>query len=312
VITTLKKDFLSILDFSPDDLDACLALAKTMKTARSRRENGQRPLEGLHVALLFEKPSLRTRATLQIAIRELGGETIEPPPDVALGGRENPRDVARNLERWVAAAVIRTFAQARLQEFAAAATSLHVVNALTDEEHPCQALADVMTLEEHLGTLRNRTIAFVGDGNNVATSLAHAGVMRGARVRVASPRGFELPEKVRLECARIATAGGTVEVTSDPRDAVAGAHAVYTDVWTSMGQEAEAEARREVFGPFQVNAALMAGARPGALVMHCLPAHRGEEITDEVMDGPQSVVFDEAENRLHAQKGVLLWALGAG
>jgi ornithine carbamoyltransferase len=305
VITTLKKDFLSILDFSPDELDACLTLAKSMKTARALRQNGHQPLAGLHVALLFEKPSLRTRATLQIAIRELGGETIEPPPDVALGGRENPRDVARNLERWVAAAVIRTFAQARLQEFAAAAPSLHVVNALTDEEHPCQALADVMTLEEHLGSLRDRTIAFVGDGNNVATSLAHAGVMCGARVRVASPRGFELPAKVRQECERVAAAGGSVEVTNDPHAAVADAHAVYTDVWTSMGQEAEADARRKVFGAFQVNAELMAYARPGALVMHCLPAHRGEEITDEVIDSASSVVFDQAENRLHTQKALL-------
>jgi len=305
VITTLKKDFLSILDFTPEELDACLALARSMKAARALRQNGLRPLAGLHVALLFEKPSLRTRATLQIAVRELGGETIEPPPEVSLGGREDPRDVARNLERWVAAAVIRTFAQARLEEFAAAAPSLHVINALTDEEHPCQALADIMTLEEHFGSLRNRTIAFVGDGNNVASSLAHAGVIRGARVRVASPSGFELPAKVRLECERVAQAGGGLEVTGDPRAAVDGADAVYTDVWTSMGQEAEAEARRAAFVPFQVNGALMARARPGALAMHCLPAHRGEEITDEVIDSASSVVFDQAENRLHTQKALL-------
>ena len=313
MITTLKKDFLSILDFSPEELDACLTLARSMKAARATRQNGpapgesngHRPLAGLHVALLFEKPSLRTRATLQIAVRELGGETIEPPPEVGLGGREDPRDVARNLERWVAAAVIRTFAQARLEEFAAAAPSLHVINALTDEEHPCQALADIMTLEEHFGSLRSRTIAFVGDGNNVATSLAHAGVIRGARVRVASPPGFELPAKVRLECERIAQAGGGLEIISDPRAAVAGADAVYTDVWTSMGQEADAEARREAFAPFQVNGALMARARPGALVLHCLPAHRGEEITDEVIDSASSVVFDQAENRLHTQKALL-------
>jgi ornithine carbamoyltransferase len=305
VITTLKKDFLSILDFTPEELDACLALARSMKAARALRQNGLRPLAGLHVALLFEKPSLRTRATLQIAVRELGGETIEPPPEVSVGGREDPRDVARNLERWVAAAVIRTFAQARLEEFAAAAPSLHVINALTDEEHPCQALADIMTLEEHFGSLRNRTIAFVGDGNNVATSLAHAGVIRGARVRVASPSGFELPAKVRRECERVAQAGGGLEITGDPLAAVDGADAVYTDVWTSMGQEAEAEARRAAFVPFQVNGALMARARPGALAMHCLPAHRGEEITDEVIDSASSVVFDQAENRLHTQKALL-------
>ncbi|MGH9315435.1 MAG: ornithine carbamoyltransferase [Vicinamibacterales bacterium] len=305
MITALKKDFLSILDFSPEELDACLKLAGSMKAGRRLNQQGDRPLDGLHVALLFEKPSLRTRTTFQIAVRELGGEVIEPPAEVALGGREDARDVARNLERWVAAAVIRTFAQARLQEFAAAAPSLHVVNALTDQEHPCQALADLLTLEEHLGSVRGRMIAFVGDGNNVATSLAHAGVMCGARVRVASPRGFELPAKVLRECERIKRYGGAVEVTHDPRAAVAGADAVYTDVWTSMGQEGEAQARHEAFAPFQVNAALMAHAGSGAIVLHCLPAHRGEEITDEVIDSASSVVFDQAENRLHTQKALL-------
>jgi ornithine carbamoyltransferase len=306
MITAFKKDFLSIRDLSPEELDASLSLAASMKAARrARKRDLVRPLDGLHVALLFEKPSLRTRTTFQIAVRELGGQTIEPPPDVALSGREPARDVARNLERWVAAAVIRTFAQARLEEFAAAAPSLHVVNALTDEEHPCQALADVLTLEEYLGPVRGRTIAFVGDGNNVATSLAHVSVMRGAHVRVASPPGFELPAKVLRECAEMSRFGASVEVTNDPRAAVKGAHAVYTDVWTSMGQEAETEARRETFAPFQVNAPLMAHACRGALVMHCLPAHRGEEITAEVIDSASSVVFDQAENRLHTQKALL-------
>jgi ornithine carbamoyltransferase len=306
MITAFKKDFLSIRDLAPEELDASLSLAASMKAARrARKRDAVKPLDGLHVALLFEKPSLRTRTTFQIAVRELGGETIEPPPDVALSGREPAQDVARNLERWVAAAVIRTFAQARLEEFAAAAPALHVVNALTDEEHPCQALADLLTLEEHLGPVRGRTIAFVGDGNNVATSLAHVAVMRGARVRVASPSGFELPAKVLQDCAEMSRFGGVVEVTNDPRAAVSGADAVYTDVWTSMGQEAEADERREIFAPFQVNAALMAQARRGALVMHCLPAHRGEEITAEVIDSAASVVFDQAENRLHTQKALL-------
>jgi ornithine carbamoyltransferase len=301
------KDFLSILDMSPEELEACLRLAAALKVARrggAPSPIGQ-PLAGRHVALIFEKPSLRTRATFQIAVRELGGEVIEPPPEVALSGREALRDVARNLERWLAGAVIRTFGQDRLAEFAAAAPSLHVVNALTDEEHPCQALADVLTLEERWGSLRGRTIAFVGDGNNVATSLAHAGAMRGARVRVASPPGFELPARVVEACADCARSGGAVEVMGDPRAAVAGADAVYTDVWTSMGQEQEAAARREAFAPYQVNATLMAGAAPGALFMHCLPAHRGEEVTDNVIDSPSSVVFDQAENRLHAQKALL-------
>jgi ornithine carbamoyltransferase len=254
---------------------------------------------------LFEKPSLRTRATFQIAIRELGGEVIEPPADVALGGRESIADVARNLERWVSAAVVRTFAQARVVDFARAAPCLHVVNALTDEQHPCQALADLLTLEERWGSVRGRTIAFVGDGNNVATSLAHGAVMRGARVRVGSPPGYELPEQVIRECEAAAHSGGAVEITNDPVAAVAGADAVYTDVWASMGQEAEADARQEAFEPFQVNGALMAHAAPRALFMHCLPAHRGAEVTDEVIDSASSVVFDQAENRLHTQKALL-------
>jgi ornithine carbamoyltransferase len=312
VIAAASKDFLSILDLSPDELDACLRLAAAMKASRRvgpstglGRKTGDRPFEGRHVALLFEKPSLRTRATFQIAIRELGGEVIEPPADVALGGRESVADVARNLERWVSAAVVRTFAQARVVEFARAAPCLHVVNALTDEQHPCQALADLLTLEERWGSVRGRTITFVGDGNNVATSLAHGAVMRGARVRVGSPPGYELPELVVRECEAAARSGGAVEITNDPVAAVAGADAVYTDVWASMGQEVEADARREAFEPFQVNGALMAHAAPRALFMHCLPAHRGAEVTDEVIDSPASVVFDQAENRLHTQKALL-------
>jgi ornithine carbamoyltransferase len=179
------------------------------------------------------------------------------------------------------------------------------VNALTNEEHPCQALADCLTLTEQWGSLRSRTIAFVGDGNNVATSLAQAAAMLGACVRIASPAGFELPEHVRLSVDRVAQPGGSLEITNDAAAAVHGADAVYTDVWTSMGQEGEAAGRLSIFAPYQVNAALMSKARPGALFMHCLPAHRGEEVTDEVMDSPASVVFDQAENRLHVQKALL-------
>ena len=190
-------------------------------------------------------------------------------------------------------------------EFADAAPRLRVVNALTNEEHPCQALADCLTLVERWGSLEGRTLAFVGDGNNVATSLAQAGVMLGARVRVISPAGFELPQRVRDSITRLAASGGALEVASDPAQGVRGADAVYTDVWTSMGQESEATARDAVFQPYQVNGALMARAEPGALFMHCLPAHRGEEVTDEVIDSPASVVFDQAENRLHVQKALL-------
>ena len=303
--------FLSILDFGPAQLAACLARAAELKAARSAHRPHERPLEGLHVALLFEKPSLRTRSTFQIAVRELGGHTIEPPDDVALGGRESIEDVARNLERWVAAAVVRTFAQSRLQTFADAAPRLRVVNALTDEEHPCQALADCLTLTERLGSLRGRTIAFVGDGNNVAASLAQAATMLGANVRIASPKGFELAGSIQAGIASSPTSGGRLELTTDPVAAVHGADAVYTDVWTSMGQEAQGPDRHRIFAPYQVNAALMAQAAPDALFMHCLPAHRGDEVTDEVIDSPASVVFDQSENRLHTQKALLAMMAGA-
>jgi ornithine carbamoyltransferase len=297
--------FLSILDFDQEALTACLELASRLKAARAADVKHERPLKGRHVALLFEKPSLRTRSTFQIAVREMGGDVIEPPPDVSLGGRETIADVARNLERWVSVAVVRTYAQARLEEFADAAPRLRVVNALTNEEHPCQALADCLTLTEQWGSLRGRTIAFVGDGNNVATSLAQAATMLGARVRIGSPPGFELPDHARHAVARVAQSGGSLEITNDAETAVRGADAVYTDVWTSMGQEDEAAGRLSVFAPYQVNAALMSKAGAGALFMHCLPAHRGDEVTDEVIDSPASVVFDQAETRLHVQKALL-------
>ena len=297
--------FLSILDLGPEELHACLSLASELKSARRTGRPHVRPLVGHHVALLFEKPSLRTRSTFQIAVRELGGDVIEPPADVALGGRESIADVARNLERWVYSAVLRTFAQARLEAFAAAAPSLRVVNALTDEEHPCQALADALTLLEKFGDLRGRTIAYVGDGNNVATSLAQVAVMLGAHVRVGSPAGFELSPRVQASIGACARDDATLTVTNDPAEAVRGADAVYTDVWASMGQESEAAERHEIFAPFQVNTALMSHAAPGALFMHCLPAHRGDEVTDDVIDSSASVVFDQAENRLHTQKALL-------
>ncbi len=296
--------FLSILDFGSSELQSCLQLAAELKRARAAGVPHIRPLDGRHIALLFEKPSLRTRSTFQIAVRELGGDVIEPQ-EVALGLRESIKDVARNLERWVFGAVIRTFAHARLEEFAAAAPRLRVVNALTNEEHPCQALADCLTLIERWGTLRGRTIAYVGDGNNVALSLAQAATMLGATVRVASPPGYELRESACETIRRGARLGGALEITNDPIPAIKGAEAVYTDVWASMGQEAEAADRRAIFSPYQVSATLMARAAEGALFMHCLPAHRGEEVTDEVIDSDQSVVFDQSENRLHTQKALL-------
>jgi ornithine carbamoyltransferase len=297
--------FLSILDLTPGELETCLELAASMKAARQAGRAHVVPLTGRHVALLFDKPSLRTRSTSTIAVRELGGDVIEPLPDVALGGRETIEDVARNLERWVFGVVVRTFAQERLKRFTTAAPGLRLVIALTNEEHPCQALADCQTLIERWGSLRDRTIAFVGDGNNVAASLAQAVAMLGGTAIVASPPGFELPQRVRDSVAKVARFGGGVQVTHDPIAAVARAGAVYTDVWASMGQESEAAARRAVFAPYQVNAALMARAPGDAVFMHCLPAHRGDEVTDEVMDSPASIVFDQAENRLHTQKALL-------
>ena len=299
------SQFLSVLDLTPAELESCLALAASLKSARHANRPHPTPLAGRHVALLFDKPSLRTRSTFMIAVRELGGDVIEPPADVALGGRESIEDVARNLERWVFGVVVRTFAQERLERFAAAAPRLRIVNALTDDEHPCQALADCQTLLERWGTLRDRTVAFVGDGNNVAASLAQAVAMLGGTVVVASPKGFELPAAVRDEVAGVARFGGGVRVTNDPMEAVAQADAVYTDVWASMGQEEEAAQRDALFRPYQVNAALMARAHEDAIFMHCLPAHRGDEVTDDVIDSPMSVVFDQSENRLHAQKALL-------
>jgi ornithine carbamoyltransferase len=245
-----------------------------------------------------------------IAVRELGGEIIEPPPEVTFGGRESIEDVAKNLERWVSGAVVRTFSQRHLERFAAAAPGLHVVNALTDEEHPCQALADLLTLREHAGSLIGRTIAFVGDGNNVAVSLAHAGAMLGVNVRVASPPGYELPAEAIAAAAGVARHDARITATHDPVAAVTDADAVYTDVWASMGQEEEAEQRERVFRPYQVNAELMQAAGPRALFMHCLPAHRGYEVTDDVMDSPAAIVFDQAENRLHTQKAMLAQLMG--
>ena len=299
------RHFLSILDLSHEELERVLTLAASMKRDRAEGKSGKKLLTGKHLALLFEKPSLRTRSTFTIAVRELGGDVIEPTIDVALGGRESVEDVAHNLERWVAAAVVRTFAQDLLRDFAAAATRMHVINALTDEEHPCQAIADVMTLREHFGEIAGRTLAFVGDGNNVATSMAQAGVMLGLNVRIASPKGYELPPAVIRGCERIARQGAMVTIFNDPAEAVRGVDVVYTDAWTSMGQEAQTKKRDRVFKNYQVNSKLMALANADAVFMHCLPAHRGFEVTDEVMDSPASVIFDQSENRLHAQKALL-------
>ncbi|MGZ8513056.1 MAG: ornithine carbamoyltransferase [Candidatus Limnocylindria bacterium] len=299
----------SVADLDSAGLERILDSAAAL---RDQRSAGRVPqlLAGRHVALLFEKPSLRTRVTFDVGIDALGGQAVYLGPDeVGLGRRETAADIGRNLSRWVDAIVLRTFAHDTLAELADAA-SVPVVNALTDQEHPCQALADLLTLRQHLGDLRGRTLAFVGDGNNVCHSLMLAGAIAGVHVRVATPPGYE-PDPLVVERAQLATrAGGSVSVGNDPRVAVRGADAVYTDTWTSMGAEAEADLRRLRFAGFRVDASLLADA-PEALVMHCLPAHRGEEISEEALDGPRSVVLDQAENRLYVQQAILVDLLGA-
>ncbi|HXG86786.1 MAG TPA: ornithine carbamoyltransferase [Vicinamibacterales bacterium] len=302
------KDFLSILDFNHEELTQAIELAMRLKRERplGLRAPTAHALDGRHIGLLFEKPSLRTRVTFTIGVRELGGDMVEIPADVMHADREPMHDVARNLERWVDAVVIRTFSQDRLVQVGHSTTRLHVINALSDEEHPCQALADIQTLKELWGELKGRTVAIVGDGNNVATSMVHASMMLGMSVRVATPKGYELPNEVILESARVAVDGADLVQFTDPNKAVEGADAIYTDVWTSMGQEVEYAERKKIFARYQVNEALLGRAKPDAVFMHCLPAHRGEEVTDEVIESSSSVVFDQAENRLHAQKALLL------
>ncbi|HEY7530452.1 MAG TPA: ornithine carbamoyltransferase [Gemmatimonadota bacterium] len=301
----MPKDFLSAADLDAAAWRRMLALARELRGDGDRRD-----LAGRTLAMIFEKPSLRTRVTFELAIAQLGGRAVHlAGGEIGLGSRESTADVARNLERWVDAIAARTVSDATVRELAANCR-IPVVNALTDREHPCQAAADFLTILDRRGSLDGLRLAWVGDGNNVCHSLILAAARLGVGVRVAAPRGYEPDPAVLAGAERIAEPGYSAVVVREPADAVAGAHAVYTDVWTSMGQEAEAEARRRAFEGYRLDAALLARAEPDALVMHCLPAHRGEEITAEVLDGPQSAVFDQAENRLHAQKALLLLLLG--
>ncbi len=301
--------FLAIADVPAERIRALLELAADLKASR---RSGAAPLRGRSLVQIFEKPSLRTRLSFDIAMAELGGHcTYLSPAEVGLGRRESVSDVARVVARLVDAVVLRTYAHETIEEFARHST-VPVVNGLSDLEHPCQALADVFTVRERKG-FENVTAAYIGDGNNVAHSLMLCAAKAGLSLRVASPAGYE-PQRRFVELAREAAlrTGALIEVGNDPERAAADADVLYTDVWTSMGQEAEYERRRRAFQGFQVNTALLARARPDAIVMHDLPAHRGEEVTDEVLDGPQSVVFEQAENRLHAQKAVLCWLLAEG
>ena len=304
----MTRSVLTIGDLAVDEIATVLDRAQV---AQRRGRPGGTELAGKVTLLIFQKPSLRTRVSFELAVSNLGGRPLYlSPPEVGLGERESPEDVGGVAGRYCDLIVCRTFDQDNLERLAEA-SGVPIVNALSDWEHPCQALADMLTIREHGGT-SGRTLAYVGDGNNVARSLIIAAAGEGMHVRVATPEGYELDSGSLVEATKRGDmAGGSVRTSNDPAEAVSGADVVYTDTWTSMGQEAEARVRLEAFADYQVNASLLASASPDALVMHCLPAHRGEEITDDVLDGPQSVVLDQAENRLHAQQALLGWMFDA-
>ncbi|MFA5889412.1 MAG: ornithine carbamoyltransferase [Actinomycetota bacterium] len=300
----MKRDFLTMDSLTPRELSGLLDRAAQMKAARLSSS----ALAGCAVGMIFEKPSTRTRVSFEVGVSELGGwPLVLSASEMQLGRGETIEDTARVLSRYLGMLVVRTFGQDRLDRLARAA-SIPVVNALSDLEHPCQVLADLLTIREHLGDPGGRTLAYVGDGNNVAHSLMIGGALSGMHVRIGVPPGYEpIPQVVRRAEEIAEGGGGSIVVTTDAARAVAGAHVVYTDVWASMGQEAEAEERRLIFAPYQVNEHLVSSASPDAIVMHCLPAHRGEEISDEVIEGERSVVWDQAENRLHSQKALMEW-----
>jgi ornithine carbamoyltransferase len=302
----VKRDFLTVASLTPDELKMLLDRAAAMKSVREP----SKALTGRSIGMIFEKPSTRTRVSFEVGITELGASAVVlSAAELQLGRGETIEDTARVLSRYVHALVVRTFEQERLERLAQHA-SIPVVNALSDLTHPCQALADMLTIREKRGTLAGARVAYVGDGNNVAHSLMVACAMNGASIAVATPAGYEpIPQMVKTAAELAQASGATVTVTTDPNEAADGADVLYTDVWASMGQEREAEDRRLIFAPYQVNTALLSKAAPDAIVMHCLPAHRGAEITDDVIESPASVVWDQAENRLHTQKALLEWLL---
>ncbi len=296
----IAKHLLSDLDLPVEALRQLLDLAGQMKRTPTRFA---KTLSGRYLSLLFEKPSLRTRLTFELAIKQLGGDAVNYAGPI--GEREPVKDVARNLERWTQGIVARVFAQSTIEELAKW-SHVPVINALSDRYHPCQILADMLTLQERFGRLDGLKLAFVGDGNNVAHSLMLTAGRLGVRVAIATPPGYRPDAGIVAQASEM----GSITVTDDAAAALDGADAVYTDVWTSMGQEAESEERRRAFAPYQVNSELFGLAKAEAIFLHCLPAKRGEEVTDEVMESPRSAVFDQAENRLHAQKALLVMMLG--
>lgn len=303
------RHFLTLADLTPAELQEILNLAVQLKT--EWKAGGNPPLLGGKVlGMIFQKPSLRTRVSFDMAMLHLGGHALYlSPNEIQLGKRESTADVARVLARYVHVIMARVFDHADVVELAKWAT-VPVINGLSDYSHPCQGVADFLTILEHKGMLKGRKLAYLGDSNNVTHSLIFGATKLGMDFALGAPEGYSLrPDVLALAQQFAAESGSKISISTDPRAAIQDADVVYTDTWTSMGQEAEAEERRKVFPPYQVNTALLAYARPDAIVMHCLPAHRGDEITDEVADGPQSVIFDQAENRMHAQKAILIWVL---
>jgi ornithine carbamoyltransferase len=298
-------DFTRDLDLTTPELHALLDLAADLKRTPQNYLDAAR---GKSIALLFEKPSLRTRLTFELAIQQMGGNSVTS--EGPIGVREPLKDVARNLDRWVDAIVARTFSQATIDGLAKR-SRVPVINALSDLYHPCQALADLQTINEHFGKLKGLKLAFIGDGNNVAHSLMLCAARTGMDFALARPEGYSPDPAILEQAEQLAhEAGSKIQITADPNEAAANAHAIYTDVWTSMGQENEASIRREIFAPYEVDEDLMSHALPEAIFLHCLPAKRGEEVTDHVIESAQSRVFDQAENRLHAQKALLLMLIG--
>jgi ornithine carbamoyltransferase len=310
--TLVGRDLLSAADLSAAEVDLIFETAALLKAEfRARRRHELPLLAGRTLAMLFQKPSLRTRVTFEAGMTQLGGAAIYLPEDAVMGAREAVRDVARNLERFVDAIVARTGPHEVVLELAAQA-SVPVINGLTLREHPCQALADIFTIREHLDRLEGAVVTFVGDGNNVYHSLALVGAAFGMEVRLAHPIGYAPDPRIVATAEERATeSGGRLVFGQDPVELVRGADVVYTDAWTSMGQEVETEARRDAFAAYRIDDALMSAAGPNAVAMHCLPAHRGEEITSSVMDGPRSLIFEQSENRLHVQKALLVELIGA-
>lgn len=307
----VKRDLRRSFDLSAEDIEVIFELSTVFKTALKAGEPSP-ALRGKSLVMIFEKPSLRTRSTFELGMVQLGGHAIYLSPlEIGLGKRESLHDIAKNLERWFDLIVARTFEQKTIDELARHAT-VPVINGLSDEEHPCQGVADFLTLRERFGSLTGVRLTYIGDGNNICHSLMALGARLGLHVTVSSPEGFSPDAKYVAEAQQVSKkSGGSFTFCRDPGEAVARADAIYTDVWASMGQENQADSRRPVFFPYQVNRALVAKAPPGAVIMHDLPAHRGEEITDEVMDSPLCIAFDQAENRLHAQKGILAFLDGA-